>query len=47
MTADEFSERARQSARKSAVEQGVPETVTDPTALRLLRALLRGANANT
>lgn len=47
MTADEFARHAREAARKSAVSQGLPETVSDPEALRLLRVLLRGANANT
>ena len=45
MTPDEFAERAREAARRSAAEQGLSETVTDPEALRLLRVLLRGANA--
>lgn len=46
MTADEFAERAREAARKSAVAQGLPETVSDPEALRLLRVLLRDANVS-
>lgn len=46
MTAEEFAERARENARKSAVAQGIPKTVTDPAALRLLRTLLRGANVS-
>jgi hypothetical protein len=48
MTADEFAERAREAARRSAAEQGLPETVTDPSAVRLLRVLVNGGvHANT
>ncbi|SFA61494.1 hypothetical protein SAMN05444374_1186 [Rhodococcoides kroppenstedtii] len=48
MTAEEFAERAREDARRSAVEQGLPETVTDAGAIRLLRALVNGGvHANT
>lgn len=48
MTADEFAERARDAARRSASEQGLPETVTDASAVRLLRALVNGGvHANT
>ncbi|MDJ0396779.1 hypothetical protein QMK17_26185 [Rhodococcus sp. G-MC3] len=42
MTADEFAERARETALRSASEQGLPETVSDPSAIRLLRVLLNG-----
>lgn len=48
MTADEFAERARCEARKSALAQGLPELVADPSAIRLLRALVNGGvHANT
>ncbi|MCW2090245.1 UNVERIFIED_ORG: hypothetical protein M2328_003525 [Rhodococcus erythropolis] len=42
MSPAEFAERARESARTSAVAQGFQETVTDPESLRLVRVLLHG-----
>lgn len=42
MTAEEFAQRARESALASAAAQGFSPTVSDPDAVRLLRTLLRG-----
>lgn len=41
MTAEEFAECARQTARRTAVEQGFTEIVTDLETVRNLRELMR------
>ena len=38
---EQFAERARENARRSAIAQGFTEHVTDLDAIRQLRVLLR------
>jgi hypothetical protein len=42
MNADELCQAARELVRRDCAEQGIPEKVADPVALRRTAALIRG-----